>query len=941
VAEVSGSKREVYLFGPYRMDVPARRLTSGGEAIALPPKAFELLVLLLRHSDRAMRRTELLDEVWRDTIVEEGSLGWNMSVLRRALDRSDQEVIETVRGYGYRLAIPVTREQEDEGPVAAGVAAAASAAPAGTAAPPDAASPPEVGSVGLPAALVAEALLGAELADAEATAQTLDLRVPAAAEASEAREALAGRARRRRVAIVVVILAVAAALVAVALVVRGRRATSSSARGGPPARGTSLAVLPFENLSGRADDAWISGALAETLSSELTLGNGASTVPQESVSRAVEELRPRAGGGLSPGTLARLRERLGPDLVVVGSYLVVGEPATVRVDLRLQDAADGSTRFAWSDNRPVTELLALVASAGGELRKQLPGAGGGVAPASGAPAARIGFVAPTAALRAYSEGIELRRRFELGAARKKLEEAVAAAPDFVAARSALADLLAELGYGRAAIEESRRALAGAGELAPVERLPIEAKNRELEARWPEAADLWRQLYRGDPSLDNGLALARALSRGGGHAEARQTLDELSRRPPPAGNDPRIEIERGWAERYAQDMGAMEAAGLRAAAIGRKQHSDYVLVEALSLVAWADLSLAKYDQGLAACNEGTKIAERIGHHRQQALHSNLCGWILNNLGRTDEAEASFQRTLGLSQRDGHAVYVSSTTVALAWIRAGKGHLAEALEQANLGLAKAREAADHERELNALEVVAFVDYERLDLDEAEKATVDALALSRELDLTSRIATHLGALGRIRLLRGDRDVALADHEEAVRVNPTTMAPDRVASREIDLAVTRLERGEAAAALELCDRVEKRLAATPLPDLQRLLVVAVRGRAEVALGRNDAARAELATLDRYRAALSDPLTGSLVQLHRARLLDALGDATAAEAGLRAILAEPAFRELEMQRRIASFELAAIEAKRAPSAQASARLDAERRAARDSKLGLLVGEKL
>jgi DNA-binding winged helix-turn-helix (wHTH) protein/TolB-like protein/Tfp pilus assembly protein PilF len=904
VGEVTSSKREVYRFGPYRLDVPSRRLTCAGEAISLPLKAFELLVILLRNSDRAVRRTELLDSVWRDTVVEEGSLGWNMSVLRKALDRTEEEVIETVRGFGYRLALPVVREEDT----------------AGTPAEPPV---PE------PVALNTDR----ESGSAEDEPEIAPVESAAGSEASRA--PTVSRWRGSRLAVTAVVATIA--LAALGLALWGLRARQpGETTGAPPDASTTLAVLPFENLAGRPDEAWISMALAEILSSELTLGREATTVPQESVARAVEEIRPRSGGGLSPGTLSRLRERLGLDLVVVGSYLVTGQPATLRVDLRLQDAADGSTRFAWSETRPAADLLSLTSNAGAALRGQLSHM-----PSRSLSAERVGFRAPPPALRAYTEGLELRRRFELAAARRKLEEAVTAAPDFVVARAALADLLAELGYERDAISESRRALAGAGALTPIERLPIEAKNRELEARWGEAVTLRRELVRLDPgSLEHGLALARALSRAGEHTEARATLAELARRLASSGSDPRIELERGWAERYAQDLPAMEAAGLRAMAIGRRQHSDYVLVEALALVAWADLSLGKYQTGLDACTEGQRIAQAIGHRRLQTLNSSLCGWIHSSLGHSQQAVRQFRTSLRLAEQDGNAIYQSGALLALGWLSVGQGRLTEAAGEAEKALALARNAGDREREVNSLELVTHIAYERADLEGAEAAAVEALAKAREINVASRIATHLGYLGVIRLVRGDYAAALSAHEEAVRVNPLQSA-DRMATLEIELAQTRLEMGDAAEAVALCNQVERRLRSAAMPDLQRLYILASRGRAQAALGHIAAAREDLRQLDRYRAALADPVLGVQTQLQRAMLLAAVGEDAAAERAWRAILGEPSLRELELYRRIASYELAKLVARSSPSAKTAAQLAEARRLAREAKLGFLLDEKL
>jgi len=95
--------RESYEFGPYQLDVAARRLLCHGAPVALTLRGFDLLVALVRKADQAVRRGALLEEVWRDVIVEEGNLDTHVSALRRALGELPG-AIETVRGFGYRFA---------------------------------------------------------------------------------------------------------------------------------------------------------------------------------------------------------------------------------------------------------------------------------------------------------------------------------------------------------------------------------------------------------------------------------------------------------------------------------------------------------------------------------------------------------------------------------------------------------------------------------------------------------------------------------------------------------------------------------------------------------------------------------------------------------------------------------------------------------------------
>lgn len=100
----------VYSFGAYRLDPEEGSLTRDGAPIPLTPKAFEMLVVLVRHSGRLVEKDRLLSEVWPDTFVEEGNLTVHISALRRALGDSaegDAAMIETVPRRGYRFRLPV------------------------------------------------------------------------------------------------------------------------------------------------------------------------------------------------------------------------------------------------------------------------------------------------------------------------------------------------------------------------------------------------------------------------------------------------------------------------------------------------------------------------------------------------------------------------------------------------------------------------------------------------------------------------------------------------------------------------------------------------------------------------------------------------------------------------------------------------------------------
>ncbi len=71
-----------------------------GEPLALAPKALETLLALIEHRGRVLTKDELLQRIWGDTVVEEGGLTRNISVLRKALGETpdDHQYIVTVPG---------------------------------------------------------------------------------------------------------------------------------------------------------------------------------------------------------------------------------------------------------------------------------------------------------------------------------------------------------------------------------------------------------------------------------------------------------------------------------------------------------------------------------------------------------------------------------------------------------------------------------------------------------------------------------------------------------------------------------------------------------------------------------------------------------------------------------------------------------------------------
>jgi pimeloyl-ACP methyl ester carboxylesterase/DNA-binding winged helix-turn-helix (wHTH) protein len=123
--------RTIYEFDDCLVDPGRFELRRGGAVEHVEPQVFDVLVHLIRHRERVVTKTELLDTVWGDRFVSESALASRLKSARRAVgdDGAAQRVIRTVFGRGYQFVADVA-----EHPTAV---ATVGAAPAPLAADPE------------------------------------------------------------------------------------------------------------------------------------------------------------------------------------------------------------------------------------------------------------------------------------------------------------------------------------------------------------------------------------------------------------------------------------------------------------------------------------------------------------------------------------------------------------------------------------------------------------------------------------------------------------------------------------------------------------------------------------------------------------------------------------------------------------------------------------
>jgi DNA-binding response OmpR family regulator len=107
--QTAATETETVDLGQVRVDLAGRRLLRGGDVLPVKPKAFDLLLFLLRNAGHVFTRDQLLEHVWGyDYAGETRTVDVHVHWLRAQIesDPASPVFLETVRGVGYVLRRP-------------------------------------------------------------------------------------------------------------------------------------------------------------------------------------------------------------------------------------------------------------------------------------------------------------------------------------------------------------------------------------------------------------------------------------------------------------------------------------------------------------------------------------------------------------------------------------------------------------------------------------------------------------------------------------------------------------------------------------------------------------------------------------------------------------------------------------------------------------------
>lgn len=530
----------------------------------------------------------------------------------------------------------------------------------------------------------------------------------------------------------------------------------------------SVAVLGFKNL-GRPDAAWLSTAIAEMLRTELTAGGKLRPIPGETVTRMRLEMKLADTDSLARDTLGRIRANCGADYVVLGSYLTTGK-GLVRVDMRLQETAQGETLASAPAEGTEEEIFKLVSDAGSKLRDAL---GVGAISDLDAKAARATFPTSPAAAQAYSEGLAKLGLFDALEARRLLEKATAAEPNHPLPHAALARAWSALGYDEKAKAASRRAMDLSSNLPREDRLAVQAQHYETTTDWARAVETYKALQVFFPDrLDYGLGLAAALTAAGRGKEALDSVEELRRLPRPASDDPRLDLAEAAAAKALTDFARQQRAAVAAAAKAEKQGALLTLAQARLAQGTALVNLGRLQEARQACERSGEVFAAAGDGAGVARSENIVAVAFAQSGDFAQAKERFEAALKAFRRigDQRGIALQLGNVANTEIRLGAVALARAhLEEA---IAVSREIADGAGLARSLSNLATLLEEQGQLDAALAKQEEALQNWKRVGARAFEALVLANIGEIYRKKGLPGPARQKFEESLRISQETGA-------------------------------------------------------------------------------------------------------------------------------------------------------------------------
>ncbi|MFI5252719.1 MAG: protein kinase [Bacteroidota bacterium] len=569
---------------------------------------------------------------------------------------------------------------------------------------------------------------------------------------------------------------VIAGLIIVSLVwffTTGKRGTKISSENGsnglPLASKTprkSVAVIGFKNLSDRPDEEWVSTALSEMLTTELSAGNKLRTIPGENISRMKIDLALKNEESFAKQTLDKIRDVLGADYVVMGSYLAAGGEGDkqLRIDLRIQDASAGETLASIAEVGTESKIFDLVAAVGLSLREKL---GIGNIPSAETATLRASYPVNPEAVRLYSEGLVKLRTFDALRAKETFLQAIAADTTYALAHSALAEAWNQLGFELKAKDEAEGAFHLSGNLRQEEKLFVEGRYREYAKEWDRAIELYRNLWNLAPdNIDYGLRFANVLGEAGKAADGFKVIEQMEAMPANAKFKYLLSYHEANLAFDVSDYQREKDASQRAIALAGSQGARSIIAMSYIIQGWGLDGLSDFEHAITAFQNAQNIFSDIGNKNGLARAIDGAGIVYFDEGNYPKAQEHYQLALKYFQQIGSKSGEADGFHGLGYLFCQLGDFEKGKPMLETAINIQKEIGDKRGMSGSLNLLGNICANTGNPGLARDKYKEALALAREINNKELIMYPLGNLARIDQRIGKLDEAQKELQEALAI-------------------------------------------------------------------------------------------------------------------------------------------------------------------------------
>jgi tetratricopeptide (TPR) repeat protein/TolB-like protein len=544
-----------------------------------------------------------------------------------------------------------------------------------------------------------------------------------------------------------------------------------------------IAVLGFKNMSGDKSVEWISSAMSSLLATELAKGDDVLVTPAEDAQRARTELKLPNQDTFGKETLGKIRERLGSDAVVIGSYLQSGSELTLLVVV--EDLPRGKSKRI-EVKGGANELPTLAAKAGAQIREALRISSVAIAKQSLAVLPKNGDAA-----RAFVEGTDALRRADFRGAKERLLIATQKEPEFAPAYIALADAHAGLFEVDAAKAAARKALETVKSLDDTDQqLVVSGQAYERLGEREKAREQYRRLFASTPKLDYGVALLRVETAD----DLRATLARVRK----LGADPRIDVIEAQAELDQSNAQRALELALAAGKTARGSGKSIVEADAKRVEGEAQLVLGQLGAAADALEASRKLFDAANDSAGRLAVMELIASVSLERGELDDAAAKYDTVADLRMRAGQPTSAARAWAAAAFATAVRGRLADAVKQ--LDRAQKHKAGDPFVIAQIDLASAWIAWITGDVATALKTSEQCIA--RATGDVLRVQC-LELNGQVRADRADPE-ARKTFEDALALAEKAANPQRIGALQLALASLDLDDGQEASAIGRAETVQ-----------------------------------------------------------------------------------------------------------------------------------------